>query len=133
MASTVYEITGSMRNVEEDDELIFPNVQTCVAVVAVVGGRLVGAHVTLADRARLSKVAEEVRKRGIPSDLYVVGPVTSGSYNLSSFANFGGSPHICDTPGFIDVRARIAGGAVSFERRSGNGPWTAIHASEFHS
>ena len=62
----VYELTGSMGGIVEDAaELVFPNVQTCVAVVAVVGSRLVGAHVTIADRRRLSQVAEAVRRRGV--------------------------------------------------------------------
>jgi hypothetical protein len=132
MATTCYELTGSMTGIGTDTELVFPNVQTCVAVVAVVGQQLVGAHVTLADRSRLAKVAEKVKEKGMPSDLYAVGPILSGNYNVSSFANFGGTPHICDTPGFIDVRARLVNGTVLFERRpAGSGGWTEIKPSEF--
>ena len=134
MATKVLEIRGSMKNIEIDTELIFPNVQTCLAVVALVGPQLVGAHVTLGDRPRLAAVANELRTRfGIPTELYVVGPIHSGGYNVSSFANFGGIAHICDKPGFIDVRAQLVGGAVTFESRptKDGGAWTAIPASDF--
>ena len=133
MPTTVYEITGSMRHIEVDTELIFPNVQTCLAVVAVCGGQLVGAHVTLGDRARLAAVAAELKRRfGAPNQLYVVGPIHSGGYNVSSFANFGGVPHICNTAGFIDVRAQLIGGAVIFESRpTSGGAWMPIPATDF--
>jgi hypothetical protein len=44
MASTAFEITGSMGNIVSDTEVIFPNVLTCVAVACRVGGAFVGAH-----------------------------------------------------------------------------------------
>ena len=133
MATDVYELTGSMRNIEVDDELIFPNVQTCLALVAVCGGQLVGVHMTIGDRRRTSDVARELTGRfGNPSDLYVVGPISSEDYNYSSFANFGGAPHLCNIPGYIDVRARMVGGRVEFAQRPmGGGDWTAIPADRF--
>jgi hypothetical protein len=133
MPTTVREITGLMRNIEVDTELIFPNVQTCLAVVALCGTQLVGAHVTLGDRERLAKVAAELTSRfGSPNELYVVGPIHSGGYNVSSFANFGGVPHICNVAGFIDVRAQLIGGAVTFESRpTSGGAWAAIPAASF--
>ena len=68
MPTTVTEIRGSMRNIEVDTELIFPNVQTCLAVVALCGTQLVGAHVTLGDRGRLAAVAAELTRRfGAPN------------------------------------------------------------------
>jgi hypothetical protein len=130
----VRELSGSMRGVETDTELVFPNIQTCVAVVAVVGATLVGVHITLADRRRLSEVAELVKKQGTIADLYIVGPVV-GPYNTSSFANFGGRPHLCATqpgPPWMDVRARLVGGAVHFARRdTGTTAWSPIPDSDF--
>ncbi|MBI1177753.1 hypothetical protein GC207_09980 [bacterium] len=130
----VKELTGSMRGVETDTELVFPNIQTCVAVVAVVGPTLVGAHITLADRGRLSAVAELIKKQGPVADLYVVGPIL-GPYNVSSFANFGGRPHLCATPPgppWIDVRAKLIPGGVQFERRNtGTTAWSAIPDDQF--
>jgi hypothetical protein len=133
MAKTVLEIRGSMSNIEVDTELIFPNVQTCLAVVGLCGTQLVGVHVTLGDRGRLGVVAAELQKRfGNPSDIYVVGPIHSGGYNVSSFANFGGAAHICDMAGHIDVRAQLNAGTVTFESRPrAGGAWTAIPASNF--
>jgi hypothetical protein len=132
MPKNVYELTGLIsRNVVVDDELVFPNVQTCIAVVAVIGGQLVGAHVTLGDRGRLSEVADEIQKRGTPTDVYVVGPILP-TYNVNSFANFGGQIHICDTQGFIDVRAVRTGGGVDFySRDTGSATWMPIHHSSF--
>ncbi len=128
MAKNVYELRGSMSNIEADTELVFPNVQTCVALVLVCGGQLVGVHLTLGDRERLSKVARLVLGRyGTPSDLYVIGPILGGGYNVSGLANFGGRPHVCNTPGFIDVRALYNGGQPTFETRpAGGGGWTAL-------
>jgi hypothetical protein len=126
LMANVFELTGTIsRNIVADaNELVFPNVQTCVALVAVIGNTMVGAHMTLADIGRVSKVAEEIKKRGAPRDVYVVGPVLP-RYNVSSIANFGGRPHLCDTPGFIDVRARIAGGNVTFETKKTGEPDSA--------
>ena len=133
MPTTVTEIRGSMHNIEVDTELIFPNVQTCLAVVALCGPKMVGAHITLGDRKRLAKVAKELISRfGAPNELYVVGPIHSGGYNVSSFANFGGIAHICDMAGFIDVRAQLIGGAVTFESRpTSGGAWAAIPSASF--
>jgi len=133
MPTTVREITGLMRHIEVDTELIFPNVQTCLAVVALCGTQMVGAHVTLGDRERLAKVAAELTRRfGAPNQIYVVGPIHSGGYNVSSFANFGGVPHICNVAGFIDVRAQLIAGAVTFESRpTSGGAWAAIPDANF--
>jgi len=133
MATQVLEIRGSMANIEVDDELIFPNVLSCLALVAVCGGQLVGVHMTINDRGRTSDVARELTGRfGNPSDLYVVGPISSEDYNYSSFANFGGTPHLCNIPGYIDVRARMVGDRVEFEQcPTGTGAWVAIPADQF--
>jgi hypothetical protein len=137
MPTMVYELTGSMRHIEVGDDLVFPNVQTCIAVVAVVGGQMVGAHVTVADQGRMSKVAEEVQRRGTVTDLYVVGPISGtpgfDPYNVNSFANFGGTVHIYDTPGFIDVRAQMAGGGITFSKRpTGGHAWETIPLASFY-
>ncbi|WP_437624150.1 hypothetical protein [Sorangium sp. So ce1151] len=132
MTTTVYELMGSMRNIAIDDELIFPNVQTCIALVAVAGGQMVGVHVTIADIERMSQVAEAVKRQGAVTDIYVVGPI-SPMYNISSFTNFGGTLHVYDTPGFIDVRARMIGSVVTFEQRpTGGHAWQAIPITSFY-
>ncbi|WP_437509572.1 hypothetical protein [Sorangium sp. So ce1099] len=132
MTTTVYELMGSMRNIAVDDELIFPNVQTCIALVAVAGGQMVGVHVTIADIERMSQVAEAVKRQGTVTDIYVVGPITP-MYNVSSFANLGGTLHVHDTPGFIDVRARMVGSTVTFEKRSTAGhAWQEIPITSFY-
>lgn len=138
------ELTGRLNGIVSDNEIIFPNVQTCVALVAVIHGSLVGAHLTLANRRNLSEVATKIATDhpGPITDLYVVGPVIGGpggDYNVSSFANFGGRIHLCLTecvPHGIDVRAVIQGGAVQFFRRPtavGNygAGWNPIPAGQF--
>jgi hypothetical protein len=131
MASNVYELTGSMSNLVSDTELVFPNVQTCVAVVAQVGNSLLGAHVTIADRGRLSELGQRFAGNS-PSALYVVGPIF-GTYNVSSFANFGAPTRVFDTPGYIDVRARVVGATVEVSTRpSGAVGWTVVPLQSFH-
>ncbi len=138
------ELTGSLRNIVTDDDIIFPNVQTCVALIAVINGTLVGAHLTLINRRNLSAVANKIAADhpGAITDLYVVGPVLGGpggDYNPSAFANFGGQIHMCLTqcvPTGIDVRAVMAGGIVRIYRRPktpgdhGSG-WVLIPDNEF--
>ena len=143
MASTAYEITGSFGNIVSDDEIIFPNVLSCVAVACRVGGGLVGVHITLADRGRLSQVVEHVVSTyGRPNEVFVIGPVL-GAYNVSSFANFLCPIRVYDTSGGIDVRASISFGAASFATkqagsssssgrgRGGGGGWTDIPLTRF--
>lgn len=114
--ATAFEITGSFGNIVADNDILFPNVLTCVAVICRISGGLVGVHMTLADRGRISQVAQHVIGRyGRPSDVYVVGPVL-GAYNASGFANFGCPVRIHDTPGGIDVRARTSGGSLAISK-----------------
>ena len=114
----VFELTGNIgRNLVTDTTLVFPNVLTCVAVVAVSGARLVGAHVTQADASRLSEVGKKVKEvAGLASDIYVIGNILP-RYNVNSFANFGGRVRIHNCPGSIDVRASLDGGSVKFEKK----------------
>ncbi|XXY46015.1 hypothetical protein WME91_39035 [Sorangium sp. So ce269] len=54
-------------------------------------------------------------------------------YNVSSFANLGGTLHVSDTPGFIDVRARMVGSVVTFEKRqTGGHAWQEIPITSFY-
>jgi hypothetical protein len=144
MASTAYEITGSFGNIVSDDEILFPNVLSCVAVVCRVGGGLVGVHITLADRGRLSEVATYVMNRyGRPSDVYVIGPVL-GAYNVNGFANFDCPIRVHDCSGGIDVRAASSNGSLTFGTRTaggggggrggrggGGGGWTNLPVERF--
>jgi hypothetical protein len=113
----VYELTGSMSNVVVDPyELVFPNVQTCLAVIGLSAATMIGAHVTIGDKGRLSQVAAKmVAAAGAPiTDVYVVGP--SAGYNLMVLTNAGHvRAHQCE--GFIDVRARRFGGGLTFEKK----------------
>lgn len=132
MTATAYEITGSMANIVSDTEVIFPNVLSCVAVACRTGGSFVGVHVTLADRGRLSQVAQQVSSRyGVVSEVYVIGPVL-GAYNVSSFANFQCPVYVHDTEGGIDVRATMDGGAPRFEKSiAGANRWSDIPITSF--
>lgn len=131
MASTAFEITGSMGNIVSDTEVIFPNVLTCVAVACRVGGAFVGAHITLADRGRVSEVLRTITTRyGRVSEVYVIGPVL-GAYNVNVFANLKCPVYIHDCSGGIDVRATM-NGAASFEKRTaGGGSWSPIAPTQF--
>ncbi|XXT21107.1 hypothetical protein WME94_05990 [Sorangium sp. So ce429] len=84
------------------------------------------------DIERISQVAEAVERQGAVTDIHVVGPIAS-MYDVSSFANFGGTLHVYDTPGFIDVRARMVGSAVTFEERATRGhAWQEIPITSFY-
>ncbi|HTN89803.1 MAG TPA: hypothetical protein VL242_39280 [Sorangium sp.] len=47
MTTAVHESTGSIRNIAVDDALIFPDVQTCTAVVTVAGGQRAGVAIPI--------------------------------------------------------------------------------------
>jgi hypothetical protein len=119
MATTVHELTGSMSNIARDSELIFPNIQTCVAVVAFGGGGLlVGAHMTIADRSRVEQVAVRVRAKcsSNPREIFVVGP-SLATWSLNPFKNSGHATlKTLDASklGFFDLRARLDGGTIEF-------------------
>ncbi len=75
MATTVYELTGSMRNIETDAKaLLFPRLQTCVAVIANTSKVLVGMHLTIANKQDLGATINKFREK-IPETcaVYVVG------------------------------------------------------------
>lgn len=131
MASTAFEITGSMGNIVSDTEVIFPNVLTCVAVACRVGGAFVGAHITLADRGRLSEVLRTITTRyGRVSEVYVIGPVL-GAYNVNAFANLKCPIYIHDCSGGIDVRATMSGAPTFEKRTAGGGSWSPISPAQF--
>ena len=120
-----------MNNIEVDIDLVFPNVQTCVAIVAVASGQLIGAHVTLADRGRLLRVAQKMDQlsQGTPT-VYVVGPVRG--YNLGPLTDIG-RVYFHECPGFIDVSASITGGVLKFGKRAtGAGGFEEIPLTSFY-
>jgi|GEM_PF-6303478 len=129
MPSIVSELRGSMSNMERDSELIFPNIQTCVAVVGVMGnGELGGAHMTIADKTRVGAIA--IRLRAIcgsnPNEVYILGPGLAG-WDFSPFKNGGASSvRTLDASGlgFLDVHAEASGGsvAIGIQPRTGNSP-----------
>ncbi len=121
MASTAYEITGSLGNVVSDDEILFPNLLSNVAVTCRVGGGLVGANLSLNDRAKLAEfVTYVVCRYGRPSDVFVAGPVL-GAHNLNAFASFLCPILVLDTSGGSDVRAKTSNGSLSFALRPNAG------------
>lgn len=125
----VYELQGNIHNsIKIDGDLLFPNVQTCVAVVAVNGGSMAGAHVTLADRTRLHEVAAalEAAVGGTPS-IYAVGPV-DGVYELTGL---GGHVHAFNTPGFLEVRAVLNGSLEFFVRPIDGDAWQRLDTTLF--
>lgn len=144
MPTIVHELRGSMSNLERDTELIFPNIQTCVAVIGVTaGGVLGGAHMTIGDRNRVAAIA--VRLRAIcgsnPSEVFILGPGLDG-WDLTPFKNGGASTvKALDASalGFLDVHAAANGGSVTIgiQPRTGNSPdpqgnnYQAISLSSF--
>lgn len=118
MATWVYELRGSLANVERDTELIFPNIQTCMAAIGRVGGNLIGAHMTIGDRTRVAAVAQAVQNKGLapPAEVWLIGPSTN-QWDFGPF-KYGGATivRVCDasTLGFVDVRATLQGATVKF-------------------
>jgi hypothetical protein len=101
-------------------------VQTCVAVVAVYGGSMAGAHITLADRSRLGQVALAlVTALGGQGEIYAVGPIDE--YDLTAL----GDVHSFRTPGFLEVRATLNGPAEFFVRPMGGGDWQRLDGTLF--
>ena len=131
MAATAFEITGSMGNIVSDTEVVFPNVLSCVAVACRIGGGFVGAHITLADRPRLSEVLRTITNRyGRVAEVYVIGPVL-GAYNVNVFANLGCPIYIHDCAGGVDVRARMDGAASFDTRIAGTGNWSPVEPTRY--
>ena len=126
----VYEITGSMRNIPVDTELIFPNIQTCIALTGVAGGNLVGAHATLADRTRMLRIGRAMQKRATGlSHIFVVGPAVG--YNLGPLIDVA-RVHVLVTEAYIDVRAVATPGRPQFYKRPMNGDvWEAMDSKLF--
>jgi hypothetical protein len=123
----VYETQGNLtRSIKVDNDLFFPNVQTCVAVVAVFGGYMAGAHVTLHDRSRLPAIAEALRAAlGGAGTVYAVGPI--GPYDLSGL----GEVHTLTTPGFVEIRATLGVSVELWIRPTGGGDWQRLDGSLF--
>ena len=131
MATRVYELTGSFNNIQTDTHLIFPNVQTCVAVVGASGGILVGVHATIGDKSRMRGIGERIARLcpGTPT-IYVVGPVSG--YNLMPLVDYASGVRFYETPQFIDVEAKLDNGALSFGTGPvGAGTFTEIPLSDF--
>lgn len=118
MATYVHELRGSLSNVEKDTELIFPNIQSCVAAIARVGGSLVGAHMTIGDRSRVAAVAAAVENKALarPAEVFLIGP-NLGSWDFGPF-KYGGAAVVraCDASllGYVDVKATLNGVSVKF-------------------
>jgi hypothetical protein len=117
--------TGSIRS---DTELTFPNVQSCMALVAVSGVTMAGVHVTLADRNRLGEVVVALRNFiGGDATLYVVGPTTD--YNMPALGNARGFEPHC----YVDVRAHLTGGLEFYVRPMGGaGAWQRLDMALFN-
>ena len=118
MATYVYELRGSLSNVERDVELIFPNIQSCMAVIARAGGVLVGAHMTVGDRSRVAAVAQAVedKARVKPTEVYLIGPNTK-DWGFAPFTYDGTATlKVCDATslGYVDVKASLVGTTVRF-------------------
>jgi hypothetical protein len=135
MGSICYELTGgsNVGGIKTDTELIFPNVETCVAVVAVDGGSLVGAHVTLYDSKRMNGVAAAIGRtcNSNHPDIYVCGP--GNNHNLMALMDVGQvRGKVID--GFVDIKASIVGGALQFYTKpqgSSDTQYKAIDMSSF--
>ncbi len=124
----VYEMQGNIeRSIKEDTDLVFPNVQTCVAAIAVHGGSMAGAHLTLADRNRLGQVGQALLNAlGGDGSIYCVGPIDG--YDLDAL---GGNVSTFRTPGFLEVRATLNGAVEFFVRPIDGGDWQRLDMSLF--
>lgn len=124
----VFEMRGNIANsIVVDGDLRFPNVQTCVAVVAVHGGAMAGAHVTLADRNRLAAVGQALRAAlGGDGMLYAVGPIDA--YDLGAM----GDVRTFATPLFLEVRATINGAVEFFVRPIDGDAWQRLDVTLFN-
>jgi len=118
MATYVHELRGFLSNVEKDTELIFPNIQSCVAAIARIAGTLVGAHMTIGDRSRVAAVVAAVENKALvrPAEVFLIGPNLS-AWDLSPF-KYGGAATVraCDASllGDVDVKATLNGVSVRY-------------------
>lgn len=131
MPTNVYELTGAFNNIQVDTDLLFPNVLTCVAIIGVGGGNLVGVHATVGDKARMHAIGQRIAHRcpGTPA-IYVVGPVTG--YNLMPLVDYASGVRFFQTDGGIDVRARLDAGTLSIGYGpTGSGDSTQIPLDSF--
>ncbi len=131
MATNVYELTGSFNNIQVDTDLIFPNVLSCVAIIGVSGGNLVGVHGTIGDKARMRAIGQRISQRcpGTP-EIYVVGPVSG--YNLMPLIDYASGIKFYEAGPGIDVRAQLDNGALTISYGPvGSGDFAEIPLADF--
>ncbi len=128
--ANVYEMTGgdAANSIVLDNELIFPNVLTCMALVAINGGQMAGIHVTTLDAERMNEIGAALRAAvGDGARFIAIGPIAP--YNLSAL----GSPDVralC-TAGGIDVRFTFNGNEECFLRPNSGGGWQKLANAVF--
>lgn len=127
-----------MSNIETDIfELMFPNIQTCCAVVVNTGYGLIGVHLTKSDSSRFLDIAARIAaKESVDkssSAVYFIGALSN--YNKTDLRNaFRTISHnifIYDTSclGYVDLNARKSVGlSVEFKHKpsSAYGPYIPI-------
>lgn len=129
--ANVYELTGGFNNIVQDlNQLVFPNVLTCMALVAYDGARLIGVHFTQLDQSTARVQGAWARVQAISAgnhDVYVAGPAWNGSL-LTVLHPMAAMIRAGITPSGVDVRATLAGGVVTLEHSpaGSGGPWTAL-------
>lgn len=111
MATTVYELTGSMRNIETDaNALLFPRLQTCVAVIANTSKVLVGMHLTIANKDNLEATIVKFREKITDTcAVYVAGAFTHWpGHDFGEFSSVSGLLYRYDTSvhGHVDLLAK---------------------------
>jgi hypothetical protein len=118
-------------NIQVGDDLVFPNIQSCVGVFAELGKELVGVHLTVADKNKKDGYDVVVQKflaksKGQrPTEIYAIGAVTNEWHQLlrkfgvpvKYFSTQPGKkldPHKVDKSFYIDLRGTKQSGGLKF-------------------
>jgi hypothetical protein len=131
MPTIVEELTGKLGHIEtagNDGALIYPNVQSCVAVAAHAGGTLVGAHVTTGDRRRLGDIRRALENLCPFPTFYLAGHLD----RYEDLDAFGPGARMVKAPGIVDVMVKLVGGQVKVFMRPSVGIAGAASEVGFH-
>lgn len=129
--ANVYELTLGFQNIVQDlNQLVFPNVLTCMAFIAYDGAGLIGVHFTQMDQSvhRIQGAWARVQAiSGGAHDVYVAGPAWNASL-LTALHPMAAAVRAAVSPSGVDIRATLAAGVVTVEHSpaGSGGPWAAL-------
>ena len=118
-------------HIEVGDDLVFPNIQSCVGVFADLGTELVGVHLTVGDKNKKDGYDQVVQKflakcKGQkPTEIFAIGAVTNEWHQqlrkfgvpVKYFSTQPGKkldPHNVDKSFYIDLRVTKQSGNIKF-------------------